>query len=162
MGNILMNTHKESLKIYDRLNKMMRTLKVSVDHPSWDYGARVKFNEICIRLAIADQVPTAWTDKSIVIITDEMVTWAEERMPAVKTRGMKLWLITATALGYDCYDSAVVAAKTSIDAATIHPSGGEYSTDTWVKPSDVKAVLIGTAKPGTKAGTVICASFNAG
>lgn len=32
----------------------------------------------------------------------------------------------------------------------------------WARPEHVVVEYIGTAKPGTKAGTVICTSFNAG
>ncbi len=73
-------------------------------------------------------------------------------------------------VGYDTYDSAVVAAETEEDAKKIHPS--TYTDDkTWWEDSDVndwatsplnvKATFIGVAKEGTGPG-VICSSFNAG
>ena len=87
---------------------------------------------------------------------------------------MKLYLIHQREdYSYDTYDSAVVAAKSEADARLIHPGGSGYiyvvdrkqwslNDDTWVDPVDVKVNYIGTAKPGTVAGTVICASFFAG
>ncbi len=83
---------------------------------------------------------------------------------------MKLWLISQTKnLGYDKYDSAVVAAETEDDARATYPDEyqgdgwpatvGEWSC--WALPEFVKAAYLGEAKPDTKAG-VICASFNAG
>jgi hypothetical protein len=79
---------------------------------------------------------------------------------------MKLWLLTQSVnRGYDTHDSVVVAAKTEEEARNINPDfserwGGTYST--WAPaPHLVDAELLGTAKPGTKAG-VILASFNAG
>lgn len=79
---------------------------------------------------------------------------------------MKLWLISQTENdGYDTYDSAVVAAESEEDARSIHPGRSEWGErhgDTWAsKPENVKAELIGEAKPGLAAG-VWCASFNAG
>ena len=79
---------------------------------------------------------------------------------------MKLWLISQNAnLGYDTYDSAVVAAATEEEARSTHPrsnrSWGERFPDWCETPEQVTAVLIGDALPGTGAG-VICASFNAG
>lgn len=69
---------------------------------------------------------------------------------------MKLWKIEVTgAVGYDEYDSAVVAAETEEQALAIKPS--EYST--W--PGPVEIAYIGEAKEGTEPG-VIVASFNAG
>jgi hypothetical protein len=78
---------------------------------------------------------------------------------------MKLYLISQNENnGYDTYDSAVVAAKDEEDASHIHPSGTGWDNDwgSWVSPEGVQVECLGTAKPGTKAGTVICASFNAG
>jgi hypothetical protein len=83
---------------------------------------------------------------------------------------MKLFLISQIKdNGYDTYDSAVVAAKNEDDAQKMLPGwydeGKFYPAkigDSWVAPEHVDVEYIGTAKPGTKAGTVICASFNAG
>ena len=76
---------------------------------------------------------------------------------------MKLYYIRHTKmLGYDSYDSAVVAAKSEEDAKDIHPSDSKkWDYSTWVSREDVIAELIGTAKAGTIRG-VIVASFNAG
>ena len=79
---------------------------------------------------------------------------------------MNLYLISQTVrTGYDTYDAAVVAADTIEQAANIHPSGDDISTDgsyTWPDtPNDVEVKLVGVAADGIKAG-VICASFNAG
>ena len=84
---------------------------------------------------------------------------------------MKLWLISQSmAVGYDTYDSAVVAAETEQAAKETYPSGyvpdgwPEVYNDSypdWAKPEYVKAECIGDATPGTPAG-VICSSFNAG
>jgi hypothetical protein len=67
---------------------------------------------------------------------------------------------------YDTYDSAVVAAETESKAKRIHPSGDNDDWGKWQSwcdaPEAVTAVLIGVATNGTKAGAVICASFNAG
>jgi hypothetical protein len=78
---------------------------------------------------------------------------------------MKLFLIRQHVnTGYDTYDSAVVAAKNEEDARRMHPSeiGWDNDHGCWASPEHVQVEYIGTAKPGTKAGTVICASFNAG
>lgn len=77
---------------------------------------------------------------------------------------MKLWRIWQEVNNnYDTYDSAVVAAETEDEARHTHP--GNYNNfepgGTWAPVDHVRAELIGTAKPGTKAG-VIVASFNAG
>lgn len=98
---------------------------------------------------------------------------------------MKLWKISQSVnYDYDTYDSAIVAAETEDEARMIHPEGkldrhqpsvwdsgryswiyriysSEFRDTSWAPPSDVTVELIGTAKPGTKAG-VILASFNAG
>lgn len=83
---------------------------------------------------------------------------------------MNLYLISQpdSRVGYDTYDSAVVAATSAAAARKVHPGG--YTRDdayawgghNWVSDlKDVQVKLIGKAAPGTKAG-VICASFNAG
>ncbi len=79
---------------------------------------------------------------------------------------MNLYLLTQTKnTGYDTYDSIVVAAKNSTDAARTPPdSDGDLyvpSQGSWASPEDVLVEMIGTARRGTKAG-VILASFNAG
>jgi hypothetical protein len=75
---------------------------------------------------------------------------------------MKLFLISQSYNdGYDTYDSAVVAARDE-EAAREVAVGSTGSCGTWAKPKHVAVEDIGTAKTGTKAGTVICASFNAG
>jgi hypothetical protein len=72
---------------------------------------------------------------------------------------MKLFKISQNVNNeYDTYDSAVVAAKSESDAASIVPDS--YS-DSWCDPEDVKVEYIGEARPGIEAG-VIVASFNAG
>ena len=80
---------------------------------------------------------------------------------------MKLFLLTQTKeVGYDTYDSVVVAAKSEELAKYIHPE--TYNKEPWTsdsgtwcsKPSQVTVELIGTALRGTKPG-VILASFNA-
>jgi len=68
---------------------------------------------------------------------------------------------------WDTYDNAVVAAMSEDEARTIHPNGDGTllvgKMGTWCSsPDRVVVTLIGTAVDGTKAGTVICASFNAG
>lgn len=94
---------------------------------------------------------------------------------------MNLYLIQQKRdTGYDEYDSCVVAAETPMAAKKIHPNEDyiwspqirnwvhirypqiKYVGGAWAsKPANVCASLIGSAKPGTKAG-VILASFNAG
>jgi hypothetical protein len=81
---------------------------------------------------------------------------------------MKLYLLTQDEVtGYDIFDSMVVCAKNEDDARVIHPD--VYSKDPWStqrycrswcgSPAKVIVKLIGTAKPGTKAG-IVCSSFN--
>jgi hypothetical protein len=93
---------------------------------------------------------------------------------------MNLYLITQDVnTNYDTFDSAVVVASCEADARLIHPSpyyeavqdGWEWrtsshvrteaSTGCWCAAEDVKVKLIGEAT-GQEAGSVICASFNAG
>ena len=79
---------------------------------------------------------------------------------------MNLYLISQDKNdGYDTYDSAVVVADNEEKARLTHPDSrgikGVGLWITWTDPKNVAVELIGTAKPGTKAG-VICASFNAG
>jgi hypothetical protein len=81
---------------------------------------------------------------------------------------MKLWKLTSGKTGYDTFDAAIVAAEDIEAAKGTHPSGvwptnfRSGSAEAWAfKPSEVSAVLIGTATEGTPAG-VILASFNAG
>lgn len=69
--------------------------------------------------------------------------------------------------GYDKYDSAVVVAKSAEDARTIHPSGFDYTNDSWEWTRDwtehehVSVDYLGVADESLERG-VICASFNAG
>jgi hypothetical protein len=90
---------------------------------------------------------------------------------------VKLWLVSVKeSLGYDAYDSMVVAAATEDQARRIHPHSDDYSWDngwthkgrptrvqnTWVdNPDDLIVECIGTAIEETEAG-VILASYNAG
>ena len=96
---------------------------------------------------------------------------------------MAIYLISSDkGFEYDTYDSAVVVADNEEKARLIHPDahstwghhgelkemawaepGSRYyrGEDDWTDPKNVTVELVGTAKPGTKAG-VICASFNAG
>ena len=68
-------------------------------------------------------------------------------------------------IGYDTYDSAIVAAESEDKAKLIHPDkhdefGCLYGS--WCSSPDlVKVIYIGIAAEGTKPG-VILASFNAG
>lgn len=75
----------------------------------------------------------------------------------------------------DTYDSAVVVSASQQDAQKIHPSkdGQDHWSDElqgwdWDKwdwathAEDVVVELLGVAAEGQKAGTVVCASFNAG
>ncbi len=69
-------------------------------------------------------------------------------------------------VGYDTYDSAVVAAESAEIARTMHPAYVSPHVDygvlrEWAKPKDVKVTLLGTALKGQHR-TVIVASFNAG
>lgn len=72
---------------------------------------------------------------------------------------MKLWLVEQSHNdGWNTYDRSVVSAKTEEDARNFFLGSGY----TWASPEYVTATLIGTAVKGTKAGELICASFNAG
>lgn len=95
---------------------------------------------------------------------------------------MKLYKIWQTVnVGYDMYDSAVVAAESMDDARLTHPTGVyEWRVDTWyrpdysdknifvkaswdgwVEPYDVEVKYIGEAEIGTQPGLIV-SSFNAG
>lgn len=83
---------------------------------------------------------------------------------------MNLYLITQDVNNdWDTYDAAVVAAETSEDAITIHPTGNPYTPEEWdqdfinwaQRPDQVTAKFIGVASEGTLRGVVL-ASFNAG
>jgi hypothetical protein len=71
-------------------------------------------------------------------------------------------------VSYDTYDSAIVAAESEVEAATMHPNGyesvpykREYVSMEWVNdPNQVSVEFIGVAKEGTVAG-VILSSYNA-
>lgn len=94
---------------------------------------------------------------------------------------MKLWEISQdTVVGHDTYSSAVVVAESVEDAQHIHPNRSFRSkyawnveqkvwidengrkTYDWAAPQDVVAECIGTAVTRMKAGTVVCAGFDAG
>lgn len=82
---------------------------------------------------------------------------------------MNLYLLTqGEEIGYDTYDSVVVAAKSEDEARKIHPN--EWLDDPWNRkygvdwcrtPEGVTVKLIGEAVKGTQSG-VILSSFNAG
>ena len=74
---------------------------------------------------------------------------------------MKLWLLTQTVnIGYDTYDSAVVAAESEEEARNIEVGDtGPYGT--WAKPEHVRVEYLGEARDKHPFG-VVCASFNAG
>jgi hypothetical protein len=101
---------------------------------------------------------------------------------------MNLYLISQTVnVGYDTYDSAVVAAEDFVAASLTHPGpwffecvdmpsrwiiyqwdgkrwedqDHQEAYDDWATPADVKVEFIGTARADLQSG-VICASFNAG
>lgn len=71
---------------------------------------------------------------------------------------------TARSVGYDEYDSFVVAAATEQDARRTAPNGqpwDDYTPYSWVNPEETQAKLIGVADGSLSPG-VVCASFNAG
>ena len=78
---------------------------------------------------------------------------------------MKLWLLTQDeCVGWDTYDSAIVAAETEDEAQSITPHGNGFDEDqfSWAhSPDAVLVKLIGEAIEGTPAGLIL-ASFNAG
>ena len=81
---------------------------------------------------------------------------------------MNLYLISQTVNDdYDTFDSAIVAAKSAKEAASINPSGPwpsrRFTTfNSWCNsPDEVEVKLIGKAKPGTIKGLIL-GSFNAG
>lgn len=81
---------------------------------------------------------------------------------------MKLWKVRSLeTLGWDTYDSFIVASETEELAENIHPEGGslkpEDNWDCWVNSTkEVTVEYIGEAKEGIVEGTIILASFNAG
>lgn len=104
-------------------------------------------------------------------------------------KGMYLWLLVGDVNGWDTFDSCIVAARTSKEAKSIHPSNGSgwssrgFDSDghdcsldedgnpvpcfysgrsNWATHIDeIKVSLIGKATKGTKSG-VILASFLSG
>lgn len=77
---------------------------------------------------------------------------------------MNLYLLTQNRIiGYDTYDSCVVAAKNEETARNINPDGkwGDKYSSWCLSPDYVDVKLIGKAVTGTEPG-VVCASFNAG
>ena len=97
---------------------------------------------------------------------------------------MKLFLMTQDeVVGYDYYDSVVVAAESEDDARTIHPyarvtlidnnkwmispsfgwcTPEEYISDEWPEHSNIKCVNVEYLGETDKPRGVILASFNAG
>ena len=73
---------------------------------------------------------------------------------------MKLYLVTRTdRIGYDHFDSQVVAAFDENDARSIIPNGDSGS---WTRnPSSLEVIQIGRPSEGVERGTVL-SSFNAG
>lgn len=73
---------------------------------------------------------------------------------------------------YDTYDSMIVVASSEEEAKAIQPGwsknpvpetrkeAGEFYN--WAAKEDLKVHLIGKATEGLVAGTVLCASYNAG
>ena len=93
---------------------------------------------------------------------------------------LKLYLISSPPefqdwTGYDYFDSAVVAASSSEEAAFVHPRGGDVFWDgsawadasgemgdlAWPTPDQIEVTKIGKAVEGTDPGVVL-ASFNGG
>lgn len=84
---------------------------------------------------------------------------------------MNLYLLRQNQnIGYDTYDSMVVAAETEEEARLIHPN--QWSDNAWGKtlsflkdwadtPDQVTVELLGVAVDGMESGVVI-SSFNAG
>jgi hypothetical protein len=69
-----------------------------------------------------------------------------------------------THLGYDTYDSMVVAAASSDEARKIHPAGLDGWGFGWIAQDQINELVVtalGSALPTVEAG-VIVASFNAG
>lgn len=78
---------------------------------------------------------------------------------------VKLYLVSRTDhVGCDEYDAMVVAANSEEEALTIQPSprGNGWGWVAHVQLDELKVQCIGTAARGTKAGTIILSSFNAG
>jgi hypothetical protein len=93
---------------------------------------------------------------------------------------MKLYLISIEYMGYDTYDSAVVAAESEDDARHIHPDGRSCSKDgrwvvecsdgtyidfdceSWAKFSEINFIDVEYLGETDKVRGVILASFNAG
>lgn len=87
-------------------------------------------------------------------------------------RPVFLWLLSQSVnSGYDTYDSAVVAAHTEDEARHVHPQSmdpwwrdrpGELGLHAWASPELLTVQRLGIADESITAGTVVCASFNAG
>ncbi len=96
---------------------------------------------------------------------------------------MKLWKVSRTdRIGYDDYDSMVVAAETELEARTYHPGGyvrakfdggfwywvwdggnldgKRYNDSCWGRVEDLRVEYLGTTDRDIRG--VILASFNAG
>jgi hypothetical protein len=79
---------------------------------------------------------------------------------------MKIYRLTQSEnIGYDTYDTIIVVASTEEKAKQITPNSDSGFSDVWgswaSSPDKVTAELIGTTTL-FKAGTILCASFNAG
>ena len=82
---------------------------------------------------------------------------------------MKLYLIERTDdVEYDEYDSAVVAAESSLAARKVHPDArpGAAWTDgprfpEWASPASLCVTYLGVAKPHTKRGVVLASYLSA-
>lgn len=96
----------------------------------------------------------------------------------------KIYLLTQNQnTGYDTYDGVVVVADSEEEAKKIHPSEyyifqddgwyfkysdgkindtREYTAGGWAEVEDITATIIGESDGTFGAGTVVCASFNAG
>jgi hypothetical protein len=93
---------------------------------------------------------------------------------------MKLYLISIEYIGYETYDSAVVAAESEDDARHIHPDGKIHPENSkwvrklwdgnminedgeeWVKFSEIDSIDVEYLGETNKERGVILASFNAG
>ena len=77
----------------------------------------------------------------------------------------KLYLLTQSNNGgYDTYDSCVVVALTAEDAKQITPDGTWSNIwKAWAShPKHVDVEYLGNATDSLEAGSIVCASFNAG
>lgn len=93
-------------------------------------------------------------------IVKEVIKHSENRL--------RLWLVSVPLgmdLGYDSYDSFVVACYTEDEARITTPQGNISDWRGWIDPEDFSKLIvteIGYAKEGISFRSVIIASFNAG